>query len=152
MPIGTEKHSRRALREQTCSSHNAYRRRATRSAAAGALSRQRLCPAYLFFFPAGLPGGNPTDSVGCPQQVGSGFEWSLQLFLEADGTRAPQDARRGWTRRGGGGRNSLNITIFMHDARRAAAWRRRRVAVARPVRIAFVRIFVFSRVSKKNRK
>jgi len=38
---------------------------------------------------------------------------------------------------------------LMHDARRAAAWRRRRVAVARPVRIAFVRIFVFSRVSKK---
>jgi len=29
----------------------------------------------------------------------------------------------------------------MHDARRAAAWRRRRVAVVRPVRIAFVRVF-----------
>ena len=29
------------------------------------------------------------------QRAGSGFEWSLQFFLEADGTRAPQDARVG---------------------------------------------------------
>jgi len=35
------------------------------------------------------------------------------------------------------------------NASRAAAWRRRRVAIARPVRIDFVRNFVFSRVSKK---
>jgi hypothetical protein len=40
----------------------------------------------------------------------------------------------------------------MHDARSVAAWPRRRVTVARPVRIAFMRIFVFSRVSKQSRK
>ena len=74
-------------------------------------------------------------------QAGSGFECSLQFVLEADGTRAPHDARREWTRSGGSGRNSLDITFL---ARRAAAERRRRVAVARPVRIAFARLFVFS--------
>jgi hypothetical protein len=37
-------------------------------------------------------------------------------------------------------------------ASRAAAWRRRRVAVVRPVRIDAVRNFVFSRVSKEIRK
>ena len=72
----------------------------------------------------------------------------LQLLLEADGTRAPQDARRGRTRRGGGGRNSLNITFLMHDARRAA-WRRRRVAVARPVRIAIANLRSLPRFEKK---
>ena len=28
-----------------------------------------------------------------------------------------------------GGRNNLNITLYIHDARRAAAWRRRGVAI-----------------------
>jgi len=55
-------------------------------------------------------------------------------------------------KRGGGSRTRLKMQCAQWNASRAAAWRRRRVAVARAVRIDFVRNFVFSRVSKKNQK
>ena len=60
----------------------------------------------------------------------------FSLFLEADGTRSTQDARRPWTKRGGGSQNRLTMQCAQWNASRAAAWRHRRVAVARPMRIA----------------
>jgi len=71
------------------------------------------------------------------QRAQNRFEWPLQFFFEADGTRSTQDARRRWTKRGGGSHNRSTIPCVQYNASRATAWRRRRVAVARPVRIAF---------------
>jgi hypothetical protein len=85
-----------------------------------------------------------------PHRVGLGFKWSLHFFLEADGTRSTQGAGRPGTKRGGGSQNRLTMQCAQWNASRAAAWQRRRVAVARHVRIDFVRNFVFSLVSVKN--
>jgi hypothetical protein len=69
-----------------------------------------------------------------PGQASSGL---YSFLLEADGTRSTEDARRPGTKRGGGSHNRL-LT-------QCALWN----AVVRPVRNDFVRILVFSRVSKK---
>ena len=58
-------------------------------------------------------------------------------FLEADGTRSTQDVRRPWTKRSGDSQNRMAIGCAVWIASRAAARLRRRVAVARPVRIDF---------------
>jgi hypothetical protein len=71
------------------------------------------------------------------------FDWPLYYFSEADSTRAPQDAQRRWTKRDGSWRSSPDITSVHENANRAAAWRRRRVAVTRPVRIKFLRYLDF---------
>jgi len=55
--------------------------------------------------------------------------------LEADGTRSTQDVRRPWTKRSGDSQNRMAIRCAQWNASRAASLRRRRVAVARPVRI-----------------
>jgi hypothetical protein len=78
------------------------------------------------------------------------FSGLYSFFMEADGTRSTQDVQRPWTERGGGSQSRLTTQCALWNANRTAAWRRRRVAVARPVRMGFVRIFVFSRVSKKD--
>jgi len=77
---------------------------------------------------------------------------STRFFWAADGTRSMQDARCPGTKRGCGSQNRLTMQCAQWNASRDVAWRRRRVAVARPVRIVFVRNFVLSRVSRKRRK
>jgi len=77
--------------------------------------------------------------VGLTVHVGSitassGLESS---FVEADGTRSTQDVRRPLTKRSGESQIRTAIRCAQWNASRAAAWRRRRVAVARPVRIDF---------------
>jgi len=76
----------------------------------------------------------------------SGLESS---FLEADGTRSTQDVRRPWTKRSGDSQNRMAIRCAQWNASRAASWRRRRVAVARPVRIGSCTNLRFSSRFKK---
>jgi len=57
------------------------------------------------------------------------------LYMEVDGTRSTQDARRRCTNRGGGSQNRLTVPCAQYNASCAAASRRRRVAVECPVRI-----------------
>ena len=71
----------------------------------------------------------------------SGLESS---FLEADGTRSTQDVRRPWTKCSSDSQNRMSIRCAQWNASRDDAWRRRRVAVARPVRIAFCTNLRFS--------
>ena len=94
----------------------------------------------------------PAKHGSSTHRVGLGSEGLYSFLGEADGTRSTQDTRRPGTKSGGGSQNRLTMQCAQWNASRAAAWRRRRVAVARPVGIDFVRNFVFSRVSKNNRK
>jgi len=74
--------------------------------------------------------------------------------LEADGTRSTQDVRHPRTKRSGDSHNRLTIRCAQWIAGRAAAWRRRRVAVARPVRNAFctnLRFYLTFRKRSENR-
>ena len=72
------------------------------------------------------------------------FERPVEILLVADGTRSTQDVRRPWTKRSGDSQNCMAIRCAQLNGSRTAAWRRRRVTVARPVRIAFCTNLRFS--------
>jgi len=79
----------------------------------------------------------------------SGFQ---SFVLEADCTRSTQDVRSPWTKHSGDSQNRMTIRCAQWNASRAADWRRRRVAVARPVRIDQTRAISRRRAIARRRR
>jgi hypothetical protein len=80
-------------------------------------------------------GGTPPKLPECTSGS-TGLTGIFSLLLEADCTRWTQDVRRPWTKRSGNWQNRMEMRFALSNASRAAAWRRRRIAVARSMQIA----------------